>query len=38
MYEFFVTGTDSLGINENSNYENATEGIMDPVEKAVQKF
>jgi hypothetical protein len=38
MNEFFVTVTDSLGINENSNYENATEGITDPVEKAVRKF
>ena len=38
MNEFFVTVTDSLGINENSNNENATEGISDPVEKAVQKF
>ena len=38
MNEFFVTVTDSLGINENSNNENATEGISDPDEKAVQKF
>ena len=38
MNEFFVTVTDSLGINENSNNENATEGISDPAEKAVQKF
>ena len=38
MNEFFVTVTDSLGINENSNYENATEGIIDPVDKAVCKF
>ena len=36
MNEFFVTVTDSLGINEYSNNENATEGITDPV--AVQKF
>ena len=38
MNEFFVTVTDSLGINENSNYENTTEGIIDPVDKAVHKF
>ena len=38
MNEFFVSVTDSLGINENSNYENATEGITDPVDKAVHKF
>ena len=36
MNEFFVTVTDSLGMNENSNNENATEGTSDPVEKAVQ--
>ena len=35
MNEFFVTVTDSLGINENSNNENTTEGIIDPVDKAV---
>ena len=38
MNEFFVTVPGSLGINENSNNENAAEGISDPVEKAVQKF
>ena len=38
MNEFFVTVTDSLGIDENPNNENASEGISDPVEKAVQKF
>ena len=38
MNEFFVTVSDSLGINENSNNENASVGISDPVEKAVQKF
>ena len=38
MNEFFVTVMDSLGINENSNYENATEGITDPIDKAVHKF
>ena len=38
MNEFFVTATDSLGINENSNYENTTEGITDPVDKAIYKF
>ena len=38
MNEFFVTVTDSLGINENSNYENTTERITDPVDKAVYKF
>ena len=35
MNEFFVTVTDSLGINENSNYENTTEGITDPVDRAI---
>ena len=34
MNEFFVTVTDSLGINENSNNESASEGISDPVEKS----
>ena len=38
MNEFFVTVTDSLGIDENSDYENTTEGITDPVDKAVYKF
>ena len=38
MNEFFVTVTDSLGISENSNNKRASEGISDPVEKAVQKF
>ena len=38
MNEFFVSVTDSLGINENSGYENATEGITDPIDKAVHKF
>ena len=38
MNEFFVTVTDSLGIDETSNYENTTEGITDPVDKAVYKF
>ena len=38
MNEFFVTVTDSLGIDENSKYENATEGVTDPVVKAVLKF
>ena len=38
MDEFFVSVTDSLGINENSGYENATEGISDPIDKAVHKF
>ena len=38
MNEFLVTVTDSLGINENSNYENTTEGITDPVDKAIYKF
>ena len=37
MNEFFVTVTESLGINDNSSYENATEGITDPVDKAVHK-
>ena len=38
MNEFFVPVTDSLGINENSGYENAMEGIADPIDKAVHKF
>ena len=38
MNEFFVSVTDSLGTNENSGYENATEGITDPIDKAVHKF
>ena len=38
MNEFFVTVTDSLGINENFNDENATDGITDPVQRAVKKF
>ena len=33
MHEFFVTVADSLGINENSDYENATEGAIDPVDE-----
>ena len=38
MNEFFVTVTDSLGINENFDDENATDGITDPVQKAIKKF
>ena len=38
MNECFVIVTDSLGINENSSNENASEGITNPVEKAVQNF
>ena len=38
MNEFFVTVTDSLGISENFNDENATDGIADPVKKAAKKF
>ena len=38
MNEFVVFVTDSLGIDENSGYENATEGITDPIDKAVHKF
>ena len=38
MNEFFVTVTDSLGINDNFSDENATDGITDPIEKAVIKF
>ena len=38
MNEFFVTVTDSLGINQNFNDENATDGITDPVQKAEKKF
>ena len=35
MNKYFVTVTDSLGINEISNDENATDGIIYPIEKAV---
>ena len=35
---FFVTITDSPGINENPNNENVSVEILGPVEKAVQKF
>ena len=38
MNEFFVPVTDSLGIDENFNDENASDGITDPVQKAVKKF
>ena len=38
MNEFFITVTDSLGINENSNYESTTGGITDPVDEAVFKI
>ena len=38
MNEFFVSVTDSLGIKESSGYENATEGITDPIDEAVHKF
>ena len=38
MNEFFVTVTDSLGINENFNDENETDGITDPVKNAVKKI
>ena len=38
MNECFVTVTDSLGINENFNDEITTDGITDPVEKAVKNF
>ena len=38
MNELFVTVTDSLGINENFSDENTTDGITDPVEKAVKTF
>ena len=36
MNEFFVTVTDSLGINENFIDENPTDQVTDPVEKAVK--
>ena len=36
MNEFFVTVTDSLGINENFSDENATDEIRDTVKKAVK--
>ena len=38
MNEFFVTVTDSLGINENFIDENPTDEVTDPVEKAVKNF
>ena len=38
MNEIFVSVTDSLGINENSGYENAAERIRDRIDKAVHKF
>ena len=38
MNEFFITARDSLGINENSNYENTSEGIIHPDDKAIHKF
>ena len=38
MNKFFVTVTDSLGKDENSNDENELAGIMNPVEKAAHKF
>ena len=38
FFQFFVTVTDSLGINENFNEENATDGIIDPVKTAVKNF
>ena len=38
MNELFVTVTDSLGIKENFNDEHATDGVTDPVEKAVKRF
>ena len=38
MNELFFTVTDSLGINENFNDENAIEGITDPVKKAIKSF
>ena len=38
MNECFVTVTDSFGINDNFSDENATDGITDPIEKAVIKF
>ena len=38
MNEFFVTVMDFLGINENPDYENTTEGITGRVDMAVFKF
>ena len=38
MNELFVTVTSPLGINENSNCQNTTEGITYPIDKAVYKF
>ena len=38
MNDFFVFVTDFLGINENSGFENATEGYTDTIDKAVHTF
>ena len=35
---FFVTVTKSLGIMENNDNISGTEGILDPIEKSVQKY
>ena len=38
MNESLVSATDFLGMNENSGYENATEGITDPMNKVIHKL
>ena len=35
---FFVTVTESLGIKENNENISDTEGILDPIEKSVQRY
>ena len=35
---FFVTVTESLGIKENNDNISGTEGILDPIEKSIQKY
>ena len=35
---FFVTVTESLGIKENNDNISDTEGILDPIEKSVQRY
>ena len=35
---FFVTVTESLGIKENNDDISDTEGILDPIEKSIQKY
>ena len=35
---YFVTVTETLGIAENLDNDRSTEGIIDPVEKAIEKY